>query len=353
MYKRRSIMVPGWQFNCVISQAQTGTLQKLKDELKFWMDNSTDARRISYNGKLDLIFSNTLLEAVVGESDVEVAEKVKFLVCQHHAEVDLCKVFESGQTLLQRAVFSHRTKAVLALLVHGADPNRIQCMYAASMYVYAAEKNLIEVFMAMTRFGADIYQTNSFEESAIVMSVRHGHLEITTELLKRGVTSDWYTFEDRMTLLHWAVENRTTTSTAMIKLLLDSGANPNLRSFRPAGYTFNVPGCGFTPLQYLMDTDIGVSRYTEFTENELQIVKTNAKLLEDTMDTYVCNRRLAVCMVSNTRLSSKSGCLLASIAGEPSLLKLIMDKTTEGFDINHPENPLPAMVKYTGIVETY
>ena len=138
----------------------------------------------------------------------------------------------------------------------------------------------------------------------------------------------------------------------MIRFLLDSGANPNLRSFRPAGYELNVPGGGFTPLQYLMDTDIGVSRYTKFTKNELLIVKTNAKLLEDTMNTYVRDRRLAVCMVSHERLFPKDGCLLASIAGEPSLLQLIMDKVTDVFDANHPGNPLP-MVECTGTVDTY
>ena len=202
MNKRKSMLVPGWQFNCVMSQAQTGTLLKLKDEIKFWMDNSTDARRSSYNGTLDPVFRSTLLEAVVGESDVDVAEKIKFLVDQHHAQVDICKLFESGQTLLQRAVFGHRTEAVLARLTHGADPDKRQSMYAASMYVYAAEKNLINVFTAMTRAGADLYQTNSFGETAIVVSVRRGHLEITAEILQRGVTPDWYTFEDRMTLLH-------------------------------------------------------------------------------------------------------------------------------------------------------
>ena len=164
---------------------------------------------------------------------------------------------------------------------------------------------------------------------------------------------DWCTNDDSMTLLHWAVDNRTTTSTAMVKLLLNAGANPNIRSFRPAGYAMDAPGSGFTPLQYLLDTDVGVSRYTAFTEEQLVTVNANAKLIKDKMDKDVRDRRLAFCMVSQERLGSKHTCLLASLVVEPSLIRMIMDNVTDKFDINYPGNPLVPSVEYTGVWKGY
>jgi len=65
-------------------------------------------------------------------------------------------------------------------------------------------------------------------ENALVVAVRRGHLEIVEFLLEGGMPPDWHRSEDHMTLLHWAVENRSATSTTMIKFLLDSGAGHSL-----------------------------------------------------------------------------------------------------------------------------
>ena len=115
----------------------------------------------------------------------------------------------------------------------------------------------------------------------------------------------------------------------------------------------DAPGSGFTPLQYLLDTDVGVSRYTDFTEEQLMTVNANAKLIKDKMDKDVYDRRIAFCMVSQARLASESVCLLASLAGEPSLMRMIMDKVTDEFDINYPGNPLVPSVEYTGVWKGY
>jgi hypothetical protein len=343
----------GWHFQSVIITARVGTWFELVDEITKWLKSSPEARRGGCRGTLAKSFSNTLLTVVVLESCVEVKDKIHGLVLQYDAEVESCGFLVCYKSLFMNAVLNKDTDSAVALLIRGADPNKVCSTWGENAYVFAAENNLIEIFETMTLYKADIYQTNTVGDNALVAAVRNGYIGIVKLLLETGMSPDWYTFTDRFHLLHVAVANRTETSTEMIKFLLEWGANPHLRSYSPAGYVWDSPGSGYTPLQFMLATYSGVSSFRSFSKSEMVTVNKNTKLLMDKMNEDVKDREMAFCMVSQERLSSKPGCLLSSLSGEPSILQIIMEKASEKFDDKYPSSALPGAVEYTGVIERY
>ena len=352
MVKRKLSSLPGCQFVDVVKTAREETWNKLSLELKRWIERSPQGVQVASDYGILRSYMTTLLRVVVLESDVDITKKIHGLIVRYHAEIEIWGVQVAFKTLLMEAILNKNSEAAIALLDHGADPNKIFSTCGRNMFVFAAENNLVDVFKKMTACGAILKQTNFEGENALVVSVREGHLEITEYLLENGMTPNFCTLEDHMTLLHWAVKNRAASSTAMIQFLLNEGADPHIRSFFPAGYEWERTASGFTPLQFLEDASNGVSRHHPFSNNELVIVKQNAELLRHRMIQDVRERQVALCMVSNERLSSGEACLLSTLSGEPSLLQLIMEKVSESFDTNHPRNPLlPG--DYTGVVQRF
>jgi ankyrin repeat protein len=274
------------------------------------------------------------------------------LVSFYGAQVEIPGSLVANWSIFMKSVKNRKSDAAQALLLLGADPNMTYDPWRESAYVYAAENDLVDIVKAMTLCGADIFQIDDRGHNALVVAVRKGNVEIAKHLLENGMSPNWYTITDHKTLLHWAVNNRTTTSTAMIKFLLDAGANPHVRKYKNECFMLDSPGDGFTPLEFLMDQENKYSNTTPFDQDEIVIVNANAKLLKNRMEEDVANRNLAFCMVSIERLSSDPKCLLASLCGEPSLLHVIMDKVVESFDIDHPEGALPPNVKTTGMATT-
>jgi ankyrin repeat protein len=337
----------------VIITARVGTWFQLVDEITRWLKTSPEARRGGCKGTLAKSFSNTLLTVVVLESCVEVKDKIHGLVLQYDAEVESCGFLVSYRSLFMNAVFNKDTDSAVALLERGADPNKVCSIWGENAYVFAAENNLIEIFETMTLYKADIYQTNAIGENALFAAVRNGHVGIAKILLGKGMSPDGYTITDRFHLLHVAVANRSETSTNMIKFLLENGANPHLRSYSPAGYVYSSPGNGYTPLQFMLASESGVSSFKSFSKREMIFVNKNAKLLIEKMNQDVKDREIALCMVSQERLSSNPGCLLSSLSGEPSILQMIMEKASENFDDKYPSNVLSGTVAYTGVIDYF
>jgi len=352
MNKRKFTKVAGLLFHQVAETARNGTWMDLALSIENFIKDTTKGRVFSRKGRLHRAYSNSLLSTVVLESVVDVVDKIYGLVNQCDAEVDTSDWTETSKSLLMEAVFSKNHHAALTLLMCGANPNKTCGLWGENIYVFAAENNMKDVFETMTLCNANLYQTDTIGHNALVVAVRNGHLEIAKFILQRGMSPDWYTFEDHMTLLHWAVENRRETSTPMIQFLLDEGANPNIRSHRPAAWALDVPGSGFTPLEFLTAREKGVSRYRDFNEEDMVVVNANAKLLTDKMNEAVADMDLALCMVSNQRLSSNSDCLLSSVAIEPSILQLIMNEV-KCFDIKYPGNAMSPTTEYTGVVDGY
>jgi hypothetical protein len=328
-------------FTSVLVAARRETWCELVCHIEWWIHHSKEARRAGCWGVLNTAYSNTLLSVVVLESSVEVVKKIDGLVCFYGAQVEIPGSMIAKRSMFMKSVMNMRSDAAMALLLLGADPDMTYDPWRKSAYVYAAEHNLIDIVKTMTLCEADIYQTDELGHNALVVAVKRGHVELAKHVLEHAMTPNWHTFIDHMTLLHWAVSNLDATSTAMVKFLLDKGANPHLRKFNHGCFSWDSPGTGFTPIEFLMDQANKSSTTTSFDQDEIVVIEANAKLLKDKMREDVANRNLAFCMVSNERLSSNPKCLLESLCGEASLLHMIMDKVVESFDIDYPENALP------------
>jgi len=327
-------------FTSVILAARSDSWCELVCQIESWIHHSKEARRAGCRGVLNSAYSNTLLSVVVLESSVEVVKKIDGLVCYYGAQVEIPGSKIANRSMFMRAVVNEKSEAAMALLLLGADPDMTYDPWRKSAFVFAADHNLVDVVKTMTLCGADIYQTDYLGHNALVVAVKRGHLEVAQHLLEHAMTPNWHTCDDHMTLLHWAVSNRGANSTAMVKFLLDNGANVHLRAFKPGYFSWESPGNGFTPIEFLMAEANKSSNTTPFDLDEVEVVVANAKLLKDRMREDVADRRIALCMSTHERLSSNPMCLLGRLSGETSLLHMIMDKVVEDFDIEYPENAL-------------
>jgi hypothetical protein len=350
MANRNSTVKLRMQFETVVSIARDGTWRQLLHAIDNYVNPNGETLRGSRKATGKRVDMNVLLSVVVLESAVEIMKKIDGLISIYDAEVDFKGVYTRGKTLCMKAVFNKNSEAAIALLLQGADPNKICNMWGDNMYVFAAANNLLEIFETMTLCGANPYQMNANGECAVIVAVRGGHLEIVKQLFQMGVDPDWYTMEDHMTLLHWAVTNKNSTSTAMVQFLLDHGANPHLRCM--SKNVFQCKRSWYTPLAFMVSYDMYYHNNDLYTDEEMAIVSVNANLLIEKMEQDVVARRSAFCMVSNERLSSKTECGLGSLTGEPSLLQLIMDNSMDKFDIKYPGTPLPPDVnEYNGVMD--
>jgi ankyrin repeat protein len=344
---------PGGQFKAVVTAARTESWAIVQDEIETWVKTSTEARRFYSNGVLHNSLSSKLLAIVVLESRVDVTNKINGLVMKYNADVEASadgEIDMDRKGLLSLAITTRNSVAAIALLEMGADPNKMYSMWGTNSFVFAAANNLLDVVKTMHRCGAVMWQMNAMGDTGIVGAVKEGYIDMVKFFLDKGADSNWFCSEDHMYLLHYAVESRDPSSIAMMKLLLDSGADPNLRSFRPGLFGFGMPGSGYTPLQYLQCTTKGVTRYREFKDEDLPTVNEKVSLLEDNMVKRVTDLQLAVCMGTHERLSSNTSCLLNCLAGEPGLLKMILDNVGNEFDVNYPSVPMRPS-SYTGVVE--
>jgi hypothetical protein len=355
MMKRKYLFTPkpGQDFQVVITDARTGTWETLHNAIEMWVQNSTEARRFYSKGDVHHSLATKLLAIVVLESTVDVTNKISGLVMKYDADVEASadgEIDVNRKGLLSLAITTRRSVAAIALLEMGADPNKMYSMWGTNSFVFAAANNLLDIVKTMHRCGADIWQMDAMGDTGIVGAVKQGYLDVVNFFIKNGADVNWFCFEDHMYLLHYAVEGRDASSVAMVKLLLDSGADPNLRSFRPGLFGFGIRGSGYTPLQYLQCPTKGVTRHREFKDADLPTVNEKVSLLEDNMVKRVQDIQLAVCMGTHERLSSNTNCLLNCLAGEPGLLSMIMDNVGNEFDANYPSVPMRPS-SYTGVVE--
>jgi ankyrin repeat protein len=287
-----------------------------------------------------------ILEIVALESEVDVAEKISGLVVKYNVSPNICGRYDmipNSRNILSRAVYKKRTDAAIALISAGADVDTETPPWGTNTFVFAAENNLIDVVKTMhARFkvNRDLWQTNAVGESALVVSVRMGHAELVKFFLSKGHDPDWYTYDDRKYLLHTAVDNPSSTSTSIVKMLLDAGANPHLRCYTPGNYLQDAPGEGFTPLEFITAKEKGVTRYKDFSESERLTSIANATLLSNKMDDDVTNLQLAVCMAAHHRLGSNRHCLLNRVSGESSIFKMVLDNVGKFNDPSFPGTPM-------------
>ncbi|MGH8261679.1 MAG: ankyrin repeat domain-containing protein, partial [Steroidobacteraceae bacterium] len=171
-----------------------------------------------------------------------------------------------GQTALMWAAARSQPAMIRLLLRHHADPNarsdielfrrqvtaepRVQARQAGGFtpLLYAARQGCIECAEALLAGGADVNLTDPRGVTPLIMATENFHFDLAKALIQKGANVnewDWwgrtplYEAADLDTLPyggrpdHLSLDN--TSALDLMKLLLDSGANPNarLRLFPP------------------------------------------------------------------------------------------------------------------------
>jgi hypothetical protein len=353
------------EFDTLVASAGSTSFIGLMMGIQKWMKNNKEARRLVSHGKLDQFLSRRLLVEVSLSRGFDVTEKIHGLVKTYGADVNFCGDGSSGNIVsfgctpaklrgvLALAVSDNQLESVGVLLSLGADPNARYHPWGENMFVSAVAENRVEIVKMLHKHGANLWQTDPMGCTAMERAVRSGHVELVEFFLKEGFSPNWFRVESRMTLLHYAVENKTKAGSTVVQLLIAAGANPHSRCFQPGEYDLDGVGDGYTPLQYLRHRRHGHGVWKNHTNDEqlrregTHYCTVNESVLVDKMQANVQEIQLAVCMSTHDRLGSGNGCGLSSLSGEPGILRMIMQNACEKYDASHPLAPVSPWEVYT------
>lgn len=126
------------------------------------------------------------------------------------------------------ATHGNHVAAARVLIAAGADVNAKDGIQD-SAYLYAGARGHLEILKLTLAHGADLKSTNRFGGTALIPACERGHVETVAELIRAGVAVD------HVNRLGWTglieaiiLSDGGPRHVAIVKLLLDAGANPNL-----------------------------------------------------------------------------------------------------------------------------
>ena len=194
----------------------------------------------------------------------QVDRVIDFIICG--ANPDRKDV--DGFTLLHEAVFHNQVKMVKLLLGAGANPDvQIRSRRGMTALHKATKEGYIDIVKILLSAGANPNIVDTVNRSPLHYAIEYGHVDLVRILIDAGVHLDiskgeyWSNYRKDTTVLHMAITNE---DTAMVKLLLNAGANPDIKNWRDWTPLHRVAWLGSTDLAKLL-LDAGADPYINLT----------------------------------------------------------------------------------------
>jgi ankyrin repeat protein len=167
------------------------------------------------------------------------------LLLKHGADANATSVF--GATPLMAAAAGGDADSVRLLLKHGANPNAQPTFDepgfvfggGRSALMWAAFRGNVEIIDLLIAAGADINAPSPMG-TALAQAAWADRAGAARLLLKKGARTDIAGFRDGYTPLHWAASTEEGDA-ALVKLLLQHGADPNLGGGEPVDAFLGTP----------------------------------------------------------------------------------------------------------------
>lgn len=133
-----------------------------------------------------------------------------------------------GRTALLLATHANAVAAARVLIAAGADVNAKDGQQD-SPYLYAAAEGRLEILRLTLAAGADLKSTNRYGGTGLIPAAHHGHPDIVRELLRTTIDIDHVNRLGWTALLETIIlSDGGTVHVAILKMLLDAGADPNI-----------------------------------------------------------------------------------------------------------------------------
>lgn len=133
-----------------------------------------------------------------------------------------------GRTALLAATHANRIESARLLVAAGADVNAKDSIQD-SPYLYAGARGHLQILELLLANGADLRSTNRYGGTALIPAAERGHVETVRRLIDAGVDVDhvnrlgWTALLEAVILGDGGKRHQ-----AIVRLLLDGGANPTL-----------------------------------------------------------------------------------------------------------------------------
>lgn len=129
-------------------------------------------------------------------------------------------IIRQDDTLLTHAIRQQNIKAVLGLLVAGADSNLLNRKGVTPISV-AAHKGKVEIILALIEFGSNVNALNATGSTALIQASHFGNLEAVRLLLKHNALSDFANLKGTTALMRASQEGHVEISKLLIEYLAD------------------------------------------------------------------------------------------------------------------------------------
>lgn len=132
----------------------------------------------------------------------------------------------NGTTALHLAIYNNDLDLVKALISKGADVNSVN-RYGSSPMSEAATLGDYDIMKALLDAGADVNSANEYNQTALMVVVRSNNVDTAKLLINRGADVNAVeSWQGQNAVIFAAAQSQP----AMLKLLLDAGADPDSRT---------------------------------------------------------------------------------------------------------------------------